>query len=420
MTDLGDVREVFAKWLHMPDYGAIYATLATVAANRLPGDPVWLALVGPPGSGKTEAVSSLSCLPDMHAAATLTEAALLSGTPKKEHAAGAKGGLLRQVGDFGIIVVKDFTSVLAMNRDSRSQVLAALREVYDGTWTRHVGTSGGLELHWAGKVGLIAGVTPTIDSHHAVIGAMGERLALYRLRPVDEDAQASRALDLTGFEHQMRAELAEVVADLFAGIDGWHLPPRDLSPAEHAGMVAMASLTVRARSAVERDVRTREVELVPPPEAPGRLVKVLRQVLAGLEVVGVPRDEAWPVLGELAMGCIPAVRRLVLAELVAAQGDVTTSTMAEALDYPTTTVRRTLEDLTAHGLAKRTGKGRAEHQWQVTTWTLERWPGGAFPEIPVPEHSLTDFQHREGGLSGKGPGTSPNGQHQAELLEHRP
>ena len=30
--------------MHIPDYGAIYITLATVAANRLPGDPVWLAL----------------------------------------------------------------------------------------------------------------------------------------------------------------------------------------------------------------------------------------------------------------------------------------------------------------------------------------------------------------------------------------
>jgi hypothetical protein len=37
----------------------------------------------------------------------LTEAALLSGIAKKEHENGATGGLLRQIGDFGIILVKD-------------------------------------------------------------------------------------------------------------------------------------------------------------------------------------------------------------------------------------------------------------------------------------------------------------------------
>ena len=105
---------------------------------------MWTQLVGPPGCGKTETFNSLSGLPDIHHAATLTEAALLSGTPKKERDAGAKGGLLRQVGPFGLLLVKDFTSVLSMARDSRTSVLAALREVYDGSWTRHVGTGGGI------------------------------------------------------------------------------------------------------------------------------------------------------------------------------------------------------------------------------------------------------------------------------------
>jgi hypothetical protein len=68
----------------------------------------------------------------VHPAVTITEAALLSGTPKKEMASGAKGGLLREIGPAGIIVAKDFGSVLSMHRGARSTVLAALREVYDG------------------------------------------------------------------------------------------------------------------------------------------------------------------------------------------------------------------------------------------------------------------------------------------------
>jgi hypothetical protein len=174
----------FERWLYLPDTSPLLALLGTVAANLLPGDPLWLMLVSPPGGGKTELLNAIDGLPNVHPAATLTEGALLSGTPGREREAGSKGGLLREIGDFGIILCKDFGSVLSMNRDARAAVLAGLREIYDGSWTRHVGTGGGRTLHWQGKVGLVGGCTPTIDRHHAVMGAMGERFLLFRLPEV--------------------------------------------------------------------------------------------------------------------------------------------------------------------------------------------------------------------------------------------
>jgi hypothetical protein len=116
---------------------------------------------------------------------------LLSGASAKERASDAHGGLLKLVGEFGILMFKDFGSVLSMQRDSLAAVLAALREIYDGEWTRHLGTDAGRTLHWQGKMGLVAGCTPTIDRHHAVMGAMGERFVLYR-PPCDDDDKPSR------------------------------------------------------------------------------------------------------------------------------------------------------------------------------------------------------------------------------------
>lgn len=269
-TSLEDVVATFARWLHIPDPSPLYAVLGTVAANRLEGDAVWLLLVGPPGGGKSEFLTALSSLPDGHAAATLTEASLLSGTPKREHDKAAKGGLLRTIGDFGIIVAKDFGSVLSMNRDSRAALLAALREVYDGAWTRHVGTDGGRTLSWSGKVGLVGGCTPTIDRHHAVMGAMGERFLLLRLPEVDADQQASEALAHAGREPAMRRELAEVVVGLLGSSLGRE--PRPRTEDETRRLIALATLIVRARSAVERDGYSREIELVPGSEAPTRFV----------------------------------------------------------------------------------------------------------------------------------------------------
>ena len=193
---------VFREWLYLDDLGPLYAVLATVAANRMTGDPVWLVIVGASSGGKTELVNAIAKQPDVHPAATLTEAALLSGTPKKDRRPGAKGGLLREIGEFGILAIKDFTSILSMNREPRTQLLGALREIFDGAWHRDVGVDGGTHLDWAGKVGLVAGCTAAIDSHHQVMATMGERFLLYRLPEITAQEQARRALRNTGRERQ--------------------------------------------------------------------------------------------------------------------------------------------------------------------------------------------------------------------------
>jgi hypothetical protein len=46
-----DALAVYRKWLYLPDPGSVLASLGAYAANRLPGSPVWLLLVGAPGSG---------------------------------------------------------------------------------------------------------------------------------------------------------------------------------------------------------------------------------------------------------------------------------------------------------------------------------------------------------------------------------
>jgi Bifunctional DNA primase/polymerase, N-terminal len=206
---IDDTLAVFDHWLLLPDPTPIYAVLGTVAANLLPGDPVWTGLIGPPSSAKTEILNSISGLPNVLQAATLTVAGLLSGVPKKQRAGGAKGGLLRQIGDFGIIVCKDFGSILSMRPDAKAEVLAALREVYDGAWTRHLGSDGGRTLSWKGKVGLLFGSTGVYDAHYSVIGTLGDRFLLSRLAPAGR-GQFDRELKHGGAgTTRMRDELAE-------------------------------------------------------------------------------------------------------------------------------------------------------------------------------------------------------------------
>ena len=67
----------------------------------------------------------LTAMPKVFPVSTITgEGALLSATSRRDVAEDATGGLLRQVGECGFLVLKDFTSVLEMSRDRRSEVIA--------------------------------------------------------------------------------------------------------------------------------------------------------------------------------------------------------------------------------------------------------------------------------------------------------
>jgi hypothetical protein len=376
---LATLTKTFGARLHLPDPAALYATLGAMAANWMSGDPVWLLLVGPPSSGKTELVCSLAKLPHVRFAGLLTEAALLSGTSTKERAKDAKGGLLREVGTFGVLLMKDFTSTLAQNRDTRAQALAALREVYDGHWSRPVGTEGGKVLHWAGKLGMVAGCTPAIDAHHAVLSELGDRFIFYRLPPTDAAKQGTAALDLDD-DGQMRAELVAAVTAFFATVQPPAKPPK-LKDAELRRMVALATLAARCRSAVERDGRTRELLFVPEAEPPARLAKALWRLLEGITSIGVDRATAWQVVTKTALDCMPSRRRIAL-EALGALEEPTTTDVAEKADQPTPTIRLALEDLTAHHLVKRLPQGRGKpDRWRLTEQAQTWWQAGGVYEM---------------------------------------
>ena len=359
-------------YLFLPDTGPLEITLGVIAANLLPGDPVWLLIVGPPGSGKTEILNSIVKVKDVHQVAILTEASLLSGTPRRD-AEGAKGGLLREVGGFGILQIKDVGSVLSLNRDSRGPILAALREVYDGAWTRYVGSDGGRTLAWAGKCGLIGGATPSIDGFYAVISVLGERFCYYRLPESNEDNKAEAALAHAGHETEMRSELAGMVADFFTTLD--ISKPIDFTTEERDKLIHLAVFTTRCRSAVERDsFSSREIQLIPGAESPTRLVKVLAQLLRGLQAVGVTKERAWELVEKTALDSMPTLRQKVVLAMIETDAETVTSDLATRLGYPTVTTRRALEDLACYGIVKREsqGEGRAD-LWRLTDWTRQTY-----------------------------------------------
>jgi hypothetical protein len=336
---LQETLAVFDHWLLLKDITPILAVLGAVAANHLPGDPVWLGIVGPPSSAKTEILNSTAVLPKVFQAATFTPAALLSGTPTKQRDKN--------------LALKDFGSILSLRPDAKAEALGALRELYDGSWTRRIGTGGGRELTWRGKLGLIFASTGVIDIHHTVISQMGDRYLLTRLAPV-RDGQFSRALQHAGAGNKtMRKELAEAVAHLFAGR---RAEPRPISDQEIQRIDKVLLLVVQLRAPVERDRVSREIEAIFGAEGTARVGLMIERLLAGLDVLGVDRETALKTVEAVALDSVPPLRRAAY-EFAQRRRDpygkpqsFKTAVLAEAIGLPPVTARRVLEDLAAYGL----------------------------------------------------------------------
>jgi hypothetical protein len=370
---LADVVAVFRKHLHVPDPIVLYVVLATVIANRITeGDPVWIVIVGGSSRGKTEILIALSGYEGIRIVGSLTAPALLSGTSRKERAANAKGGILREIGARGVLVVKDLGAILAMQRDSRVEVLQGLRETFDGRYTRDVGIDGGTTLVWEGHAGLIGAATSALDRAHAVLSALGERWLTVRVVDGGEEEMAKIALRRPDTA-AMRVELRQVVHSFLNAITdaGMRAPTDD----EEALLVALASLVCLARSPVERDGYSREIVLVHEPEGPTRLVRQLHKLLVALELMHLNEDEICDVITRSALDSIPSPRRESLLHLLDV-GEQTTAQVATTLGLPTRTAERALEELTAHTLLTRRKKGDAEtapNLWSPSPIALHHW-----------------------------------------------
>lgn len=370
---LENMHNTFHRWLGADyDTDAIDAVVAAAAAIRLDGDPVWVLLVGGPGNAKTETVSALATT-GAHAVSTIaSEGALLSGTSKGERADDATGGLLRDVGDVGVVVLKDVTSILSLPASTKAGVLAALREIYDGRWTRVIGADGGRTLEWTGRICVVGAVTTAWDQAHSVVSAMGDRFVLLRMDSTKNRLAGGRqAIANTGSEAAMRADLSSAVAavlaqqvsttpeltdfrtrfaraDRNATGDG----KRTDGEAEHYGvgeiLLAAANLVTLGRTAVIRDNNQNVVDRHEP-EMPTRFAKQLAQIVRGGVSIGMSEFRAVGLAIRCARDSMPPIRLAILTDL-AAHPDSRPAQVEARLQKPKRTILRELEALHMLGM----------------------------------------------------------------------
>lgn len=356
--------------LHMPDPYALYVLMSALVANYAAGRPVWLILVGPASCGKSELLNSLLLLPGVIETGSISSlGAILNGSRRRDREEGSTGGLLRQIGDHGALVMKEFGSLLSMPHDRQHEIVGAFREIYDGRYTRSLGVDGARSETWLGKAAFFAGSTEAIWTRYAVLGELGERFLYWQWEDGDGWAEAYQAMTAAPMDPTVLTRRLQDLVFRFAvevGLD-WDAPPEfiGLAKEDSRRILALVQIAARGRAHVQRDNYSKQIVHSSNPERATRMGTVLELMMQSLRHIGVDDADAWRVIRKLAFDGVPGVRRRVLLAMVAGTGDF--SEIVRAARVSPATVIRALEDMALYGLVV-----RDRGAWKLTGWTLER------------------------------------------------
>jgi hypothetical protein len=382
VTTLADLYTAFREFLYLPDPTVIDFTAALAVANRMEGDPVWGLLVGAPSSGKTEAIQSLSDLPEVYELSELNERTFLSGARPTQQV--PVPSLLHQLDASGqtMLTLKEFGVLLSMRPEPRAQVLSQFRDIYDGSTHRNTGS--GVRLEWTGRLGFLAGVTPDIDLHHGVIARLGDRWLYLRLPAMSDEERAEQAMRAALIDGQaMRKRVREAMTSYIDGLDTSRqpVPSRDVLQK----LVHLAVLTTEARTGVARDTGgKRDILAAPEPEMPGRFMKQIVGLWRALVVM--EHEQVGAVIQRVSLDSMPPSRSRAL--LLLSEGDVDFGVIRQVTRLSYSAAWRLMEDLEVLGLAHITKRGtRAQdgvaavpHVWGLTSKGRKLWTA-AFADI---------------------------------------
>jgi hypothetical protein len=372
-----DVEEAFDATLLVQDRLLLPTLLATVLSHYTDGERVWMRLIWASSGGKTEFISALNGAPDVYPLSSLTPYTLIScwenDDGKKKKRKGEESGLLSELGN-PILTFKDFSGVLSLSRGDQKRILAQFREIFDGSYTRRVGT--GTEALWEGYVTMILGCTSAIDSvaGRELHQALGERFLDYRVELPSRFELTGKALEESGHENSARQLRGDVVRDFILAHACSGLGPK--LPIEAGRLLTpLANFVTLARSTVARDGYTREIvtdTAYQDAEQGPRMVKQLARLAQSVLQLGTDIPP-YRIVYKVAMDSIPRLRSSVLQLLGAATGPLSTPQVASALRIAEKTTERALGDLHALHLVD-----KYEGSHRILYWTLSE----GMPQCP--------------------------------------
>jgi len=310
--NLNNLKDVFQSLYHIPNPDVIDIVSGAILANSAMDEPVWLILIGPPGSMKTHIAGSAATASSCKLLNQLTEKTLVSGFN-----AGKRGNqsLLPKLTKAGIttVVNLDLSNIFSMRHEKREEIMAQFRQIYDGKLTGNYGT--GEEVVWDGFMGFLGCSTEEIDKYHGSIVKLGDRFLFYRMPRLD-DGEVIKAVEKNSGKR--RAVLCSTEKAFKEFLDGgeWVHPLSVKMPEDIWKILReIAIFCSKIRTPLSWDKGRTGFSFIPSPESPSRIYATMRALLTGIAGVHnrseVNRDDLRHIY-KIASDSLPPQRLSVL------------------------------------------------------------------------------------------------------------
>lgn len=373
------IADTLCKHYQNPDVEAAQILCSVLASHALKQfSPAWCLAIAPPGSMKTDLLESFRGLPGVHFVDEVTTNTFLSGkVDEKERKRKKPASWLHRIGNDGVLIAADF-STFTSNPKTLPTILAQLRRIYDGNFSREFGTDENIEERsWTGRLTLFAGAVPDIDGHYSLFQRLGERFVRVRWPRAGGVEAGLQAMEHTP---KVMAELRQAVRALLHPIlSNPQTAPR--LPEEIKRRIAsLSEMVALSRAYIERDDRTRVATGIPVAEGNTRLPQELCQIARGsalLDGRGEVNDDDYRLVCRAAFDSLPPARAAVLKAVIEAHSPY-------SLGLPKITASRALEDLELAGVLVKTAPdfraGNLEGQRRLSEMAAELLKAAGFSE----------------------------------------
>jgi len=345
----------FEKWVKMTDdlVAGLKIMLAVVLSTELPGDPLWMYIIGPAGGGKTLLLTSLQDSNRTIFRSSVTPRALVSGFNSKPDPS-----LLPHL-DNKCLIWKDFTEVLSMHPNDKDEVFGVLRGAYDGFVQKTFGN--GVNREYTVHFSMLAGVTPAINGDNRA--SLGERFLKFQMlkdENIDHSEQIRAAISMVAKENEMEAELRESASTFINGRTGYAATPR-VPECIKERVVALAQIIAILRASVERNQYNDKIKYRPQAEVGTRLAKQLvklAKMLAIVEKEDAVTENIHQLIERVAFDSATGFHIEVVQAVILLGPNATEREITALTGLPPTNTHRALEDLVLLRALKRLpGKG---------------------------------------------------------------
>lgn len=353
------LRGAVNNTLALVDPDMVDIVVAVVLSTPIYGEPVWVFVSGPSGSGKGELFRLIETCGHVEIVDTFSPKALISGSKETDDDGNVSYGksLLKRC-DGKTLLIAESSPWLCMRKEEFQESYGLFRQSFDGRVSKPFGNRVvAFETHFS----FLAATTQQIELQ---IGqedrAFGERFLTYKPTFREHNAHTDHALRMAASAYEWRKRLSDQIADYIQEkIDQVPKTLADITT-EIEDLAPMAQFAATARTPVVRNKFRRDaVEIPPEVEYGTRLAKQLYKLG---KVVAWNGGNHQRVVKRLALSSIPIVRQSILQH-IHRTSFATTTQLSNSIRADDQYILMEADNLTFVGILNRSATSKITNQF---------------------------------------------------------